>query len=755
MKTTFRFISMLSMAAIALTACQEKEPMQPIEGTTYTFAIAQDDASKAVVGEKSFEWEAGDQIGTYAGGINNNAGDVIIGDPCTFTVKAATALTAGDRIYAYATYAAAAGENPAEAVLEIPAEQNGEGTIAMPMAATPYVVSGAIEPGTNPVGQIYFNNLAALARFQIYSDGTVAAGEKILSVTFEATSALAGKYTIDLTAIDPAVASTLALGTAATPSNTVVSTLAAGVDVPATKENAVVCYMVVAPGTYSGTITVETDKAAYEKTVASLALGRNERQPLGFNLSTATRKDTTPTFVFDSPAAVTFDIEQTQTVNFTTTNVATVEAPASMLTGWTLSNIQFDAATGKGSVDVTAPASMNAEAGNTPAGDFGLVATSTKGEQVVIAENQKVRMRGVNSLAEFKAFRKAYCPSASPEGNINSKTTTVTTGEVEKYLVGGKLVLNADVTIANSDMTQLDGGSKILIAYFMKRLYIDFDGRGHTITYNNVSGNANLVSFFQVIHGNVSNLNFAGTLIFNPDASNTEFYAAALASKYSKDLTFENIKVTTAINVMKVSSTNNSINCFAGLIARYASDESISGTTVTFKNCEMAGAMTINQTTGKNIRCGGILGHCNTADSAKGTFDHCKFTGSLSITSTAQNGGSRYGGIIGNNERMGDFLSCEVSAPITVDAKNSAIPYDCVGALIGRRTSKNTSYPNIYMDVNVKNCNISSTITIKNSSAVDATRKKNVGMIVGFNGNAADGVWKVENTTPTGEIIWN
>lgn len=753
MKTTFRFISMLSMAAIALTACQEKEPIQPIEGTTYTFAIAQNDASKAVVGEKSFEWEAGDQIGTYAGGINNNAGNVNIGNPCTFTVKTATALTAGDRIYAYATYAAAAGENPAEAVLEIPAEQNGEGTIAMPMAATPYVVSGAIEPGTNPVGQIYFNNLAALARFQIYSDGTVAAGEKILSVTFEATSALAGKYTVDLTAIDPAVASTLALGTAATPSNTVVSTLAAGVYVPATKENAVVCYMVVAPGTYSGTITVETDKAAYEKTVTALALGRNVRQPLGFNLSTATRKDTTPTFVFDSPAAVTFDLEQSQTVNFTTTNVATVEAPASMLTGWTLSNIQFDAATGKGSVDVIAPASMNAETGNTPAGDFGLVATSTKGEQAVIAENQKVRMRGVNSLAEFKAFRKAYCPSASPEGNINSKTTTVTTGEVEKYLVGGKLVLNADVTIANSDMVYSS------VAYFMKRLFIDFDGRGHTITYNNVSGTANLLAFFQVIHGNVSNLNFDGKLTSTLGADNADYCVAALAAKYSKDLTFENIKVTTAIEVKKISSTT-STNCFAGLIARYASDtpvsgETYSGTTVTFKNCEMAGAMTINQTSGKDLRCGGILGHCNTANTAKGTFDHCKFTGSLSITSTAQNGGSRYGGIIGNNERMGDFLYCEVSAPITVDAKSSAIPYDCVGALIGRRASKNPSYPNIYMDVNVENCNISSIITINNSSKVDATRKKNVGLIVGFNGNADDGVWKVVNTTPTGEINWN
>lgn len=751
MKTTFRFISMLSMAAIALTACQEKEPIQPIEGTTYTFAIAQNDASKAVVGEKSFEWEAGDQIGTYAGGINNNAGNVNIGNPCTFTVKTATALTAGDRIYAYATYAAAAGENPAEAVLEIPAEQNGEGTIAMPMAATPYVVSGAIEPGTNPVGQIYFNNLAALARFQIYSDGTVAAGEKILSVTFEATSALAGKYTVDLTAIDPAVASTLALGTAATPSNIVVSTLAAGVDVPATKENAVVCYMVVAPGTYSGTITVETDKAAYEKTVASLALGRNERQPLGFNLSTATRKDTTPTFVFDSPSAVTFDLEQSQTVNFTTTNVATVEAPASMLTGWELSNIQFDAATGKGSVDVKAPASMNAEAGNTPAGEFTLVATSAKGEQAVIAENQKVRMRGVNSLAELKAFRKAYCPSASPEGNINSKTTTVTTGEVEKYLVGGKLVLNADVTIASGDM--------VYAAYFMKRLYIDFDGRGHTITYNNVSGAANLLAFFQVIHGNVSNLNFDGKLTSTLGADNADYCVAALAAKYSKDLTFENIKVTTAIEVKKISGST-STNCFAGLIARYAEDvpvsgEKYSGTTVTFKNCEMAGAMTINQTSGKDLRCGGILGHCNTANTAKGTFDHCKFTGSLSITSTAQNGGSRYGGIIGNNERMGDFLYCEVSAPITVDAKSSAIPYECVGALIGRRASKNPSYPNIYMDVNVENCNISSIITINNSSKVDATRKKNVGLIVGWNGNAADGVWKVENTTPTGEIIWN
>lgn len=448
------------------------------------------------------------------------------------------------------------------------------------------------------------------------------------------------------------------------------------------------------------------------------------------------------TFMFAEGGKVySFDWGHAQTIDIILAGIKElkdVHAPA----GW---DINTDKMISEGKIMVTPPVS---DTGCDLGGELYFTAIQTGNEIEVETSNRvTIRMRGVNSLDDFKAFRKAYCPSANPEGNVNSVTTTVTKGEeVEKYLVNNTLVLNTDITLATSDM--------VYAAYFIKRLYIDFDGRGHTITYNDVKGSASNLAFFQAIHGNVRNLNFAGKLTGNVPGDGMRL--AALAAEYSKDLTFENVKVSTEI-IMSKNATNDKTTFVGGVIARYSDDTPASGETykgneVHFVGCEMSGHLYINQTSGKTLRVGGILGHSNPANRAKVIFENCKFTGNLEFVATAQNGGSRIGGIIGNNERAAVLSGCEMTGTMTVDAKNFAIPYEGFGGLMGRRVAQ--ADPNTYdMSVTIENCKVGN-ITINNGSNIDAARRNQIGLIVGDLRGASDANFKVINTT-VGELIWN
>lgn len=285
MKTMFKSIALIAIAAFSLAACSKKEA--PIndenEMITLKFNIknADEAATRALIGtdengKKFLNWEDGDQIGTFSAGSfvsgsssysvsNNNPGTVeVSNDSFTLNVQAFYTGTITN-IYSYFPYSAAAGKDKTAAIVSIPANQfvNSEGfdADAMPMAGIPVEVDLSIAEANKdkPCGDINFLNLGSIINFKIYSGAET--DETLTSVKFVSTSGnLGGNFTIDLTSIDASNESTLALkgdGSA----NEITTSLRAPSAIGTGKSNAIDVYMVVAPGTYSGTQVVVTTSA--------------------------------------------------------------------------------------------------------------------------------------------------------------------------------------------------------------------------------------------------------------------------------------------------------------------------------------------------------------------------------------------------------------------------------------------------------------------------------------------------------------
>ena len=272
--------ALIAIAALSLAACSKKEA--PInnenEMITLKFNIknADDATTRALLGTDSngnrfLNWEDGDQIGSFAEGTfgsystsNNNAGTVEVnGDNFTLNIQT---FNSGNvtKIYSYYPFSSAAGKEKTAAIVSIPATQyitvDGFDADAMPMAGAPVTVDLATAANTDtPCGTINFSNLGSIINFKIYSSEDT--DETLTSVKYVASSGkLGGSYTIDLTAIDAADESTLALG--GNGSESEITTIHQGKPAIGTgKSNAIDVYMVVAPGTYSGTQVVVTTSA--------------------------------------------------------------------------------------------------------------------------------------------------------------------------------------------------------------------------------------------------------------------------------------------------------------------------------------------------------------------------------------------------------------------------------------------------------------------------------------------------------------
>lgn len=281
MKTMFKSFALIAIAALSLAACSKNEA--PIndenEMITLKFNIknADDAATRALLGtddsgNKFLNWENEDKIGTFSVGSfpndqttsNNNAGTVeVSGDSYTLNVQTFSAGTVTN-IYSYYPFSAAAGKDKTAAIVSIPGSQymneNGFDADAMPMAGTPVTVDLTTVANTDtPCGTINFFNLGSIINFKIYSSTDT--DETLTSVKYIAgTGNLGGNYTIDLTAVDGSNESTLALNGTGSDSE-ITTTHRATPTIGTGKANAIDVYMVVAPGTYSGTQVVVTTSA--------------------------------------------------------------------------------------------------------------------------------------------------------------------------------------------------------------------------------------------------------------------------------------------------------------------------------------------------------------------------------------------------------------------------------------------------------------------------------------------------------------
>ena len=244
----------------------------------YRLALAEE-GTKALLNEGGVFWQNGDQVGLFLGnGTSVPASVDVTTSPKTIVFSTSQALADGTQVRAYYPYVSG---NTAVSAAKIRflAEQSGGSQSAMPLAGLPFQIQG-----NGNQGVVHFMNLGSVLDFQVYS--STYAGEAVRSITFTVTGGehpVSGDARLDLTGVRAGSEASLVPGWSASAPSSV--TLSQTGTVAATKQAATGhMYMVVAPGTYSGTINVVTDGATYAVPFGNLSFVRNEMRPVYVNL---------------------------------------------------------------------------------------------------------------------------------------------------------------------------------------------------------------------------------------------------------------------------------------------------------------------------------------------------------------------------------------------------------------------------------------------------------------------------------------
>ena len=299
MQTMKKTVYPLVMAALAafpvLFSCTEKEQEVSVDNHRfeYRFSLAED-ATRALLNDEGVFWEAGDNVGLFTGAAQSLEAEVDAeSSPKTIVVQTADPLAEGTTVYAYYPYVEGNTDVTASKVV-FPAEQSGGALSAMPLAGIPTAVH--IDSESSTIGVIRFLNLGSIIDFRVYS--STYAGETVESVALQAnTGNLAGTAAIDLTGVswnETDETATIPALTWAEGAGSSTVTLTQSAPVAADKNAAIAgghLYMVVAPGTYSGTITVTTNAARYTFPFTNKELVLNGLKRFNMNLDNATERE--------------------------------------------------------------------------------------------------------------------------------------------------------------------------------------------------------------------------------------------------------------------------------------------------------------------------------------------------------------------------------------------------------------------------------------------------------------------------------
>jgi hypothetical protein len=294
MKKINKTFALVAVCATMFTACSEKDSntAQKQDGNySYLFQVGSADSqqgTKATYGTTAIEWASTDKIGVYASTSVNQSSAITVGTPCTINVTSSVALSSGDKVYTYFPYSADNASNAATAVkMSIPYNQTNNDANIVPMVGLPYTMGAdASASEQTPVGRINFCNLAGGFLFKIYSSSSKYSSEKIKRVVFNANEAIAGDFTFDLTAANYDDPNTLKISGYSIKRIAIsVSDINPGSS-KATTTNTV--SMLVAPGSYTGTVQIFTDKAIYTYNIATAkTVARNTIKILDVDLESS------------------------------------------------------------------------------------------------------------------------------------------------------------------------------------------------------------------------------------------------------------------------------------------------------------------------------------------------------------------------------------------------------------------------------------------------------------------------------------
>lgn len=309
MKRLFHFMPIaVAMAAATIISCQKAEEEvnqnkdeQKVEEPTIaslTFTISDNETTKTVIaddeGKKYADWETGDKIGYVTSKSDKGYATVTLGTPATFTIAPTTGLAVDNVVNVWYPYRKDE-SNKASVQMVIPVNQVQSGDTfdfdAMPMVAEPITITSEMLSGSNYAGTINFANLASLIEFKVFSTAGTYASEKVVAITFDAGSSnIAGHFNMNVGAVDFGTPATL--GISGYTGKSVTTSLASAAAIGNSKATAKNVYMVVAPGTYSGSITVITDAAFYTIPVSGKEFERSGFKSFGIDLAkeVATRR---------------------------------------------------------------------------------------------------------------------------------------------------------------------------------------------------------------------------------------------------------------------------------------------------------------------------------------------------------------------------------------------------------------------------------------------------------------------------------
>ena len=282
MKKIMKLFVFVAAAAMTLASCQKNEvkPAAP-QDVEYTFLLGSEDDvdSKATIGENNVVWELDDRVGTYTNSSKNKYSKIKSLNPVTLSVYS-SGLTVGEKLYFYYPHKENNATEKTAVEMSIPVEQDGKDD--MPMVSLPFSVTSASDANNTDYADIIrFANLGSVIEFGVYTDNDEYASETIESITFAAEQNIAGDFTFDLTQVDYSDKSTLDISGYESKSVMV----SVGDAVVGTSENRLYAKMVVAPGSYTGNIIVQTNAAKYTFPITSAqVLERSQVKPLGLRL---------------------------------------------------------------------------------------------------------------------------------------------------------------------------------------------------------------------------------------------------------------------------------------------------------------------------------------------------------------------------------------------------------------------------------------------------------------------------------------
>ena len=194
----------------------------------------------------------------------------------------------GDKLHAYFPYTKDNSSNDAKNVaLSIAAVQSqseaGAFDIAnLPMVSYPQRLDAE---SLSEIPALQMHVLGGILRAKVFADGQYG-DEKVQSIAFaDENTPMAGAFKLDLSGLSDE-ASLIVTGLA---SRTAKTQLSIPYAVPSSQESAKDIYMILAPGTYDGTLSVTTEKAVYTQPF-QCEMKRNACYDASINLSTAARE---------------------------------------------------------------------------------------------------------------------------------------------------------------------------------------------------------------------------------------------------------------------------------------------------------------------------------------------------------------------------------------------------------------------------------------------------------------------------------